>query len=150
MKIRTNLVSGIIFGLFAITFILFVPSQIAVPTFNTGGPSPRIIPYIVLGGILICSVGLIIQSLVFKKEKIIEFNFKIERAGLIMLGIILLFGGVMLRFGFITSVVITLPIMLFALGERKPFIYGFTLLGGIGVYFLFIEIFNITLPRVGG
>jgi putative tricarboxylic transport membrane protein len=150
MKIRTNLLSGIVFGLFSIIFILLVPSQVPVPAFDNGGPSPRIIPYIILGGILICSITLIIQSLVFKKEHIIVFDFKVEKSALITLGIMLLFGIVMLKFGFIVSVVTVLPIMLYALGERKPFIYGFTVLGGIGVYYLFIEVFNITLPAIGG
>ncbi|WP_069999079.1 tripartite tricarboxylate transporter TctB family protein [Cellulosilyticum sp. I15G10I2] len=150
MKIRTNLVSGIIFGLFSILFILLIPSQVAVPAYDNGGPSPRIIPYIVLGSILICSIILIIQSLVFKKENIIVFDFKVEKAALITVGVMLLFGFVMLKFGFIASVVTVLPIMLFALGERKPFIYGFTILGGIGVYYLFINVFNISLPAFGG
>lgn len=150
MKIRTNLVSGIIFGIFSIIFILLVPSQVAVPAYDNGGPSPRIIPYIILWGTLICSIALIIQSLVFKKEKIVVFDFKIEKAALIILGIMVLFGVVMLKFGFIVSVVVVLPILLFALGERKVFIYGFTILGGIGVYYLFIEIFNISLPAFGG
>ncbi|GAA0178991.1 hypothetical protein SH2C18_19490 [Clostridium sediminicola] len=150
MKIRTNLVSGIIFGIFSIIFILLVPSQVAVPAYDNGGPSPRIIPYIILWGTLICSIALIIQSLVFKKEKIIVFDFKIEKAALTILGIMVLFGVVMLKFGFIVSVVVVLPILLFALGERKLFIYGFTILGGIGVYYLFIEIFNISLPAFGG
>lgn len=150
MKIRTNLLSGIVFAIFSIVFILLIPTQVPVPAYDNGGPSPRIIPYIILWGTLICSVGLMIQSLVFKKERIIIFDFKIEKAALIILGIILLFGIVMLNFGFVVSVVTVLPIMLFALGERKPFIYGFTILGGIGVYYLFIEVFNISLPAFGG
>ena len=150
MKIRTNLVSGIIFGIFSIIFILLVPSQIPVPVYENGGPSPRIIPYIVLVGILICSVALIIQSLVFKKERIIVFDLKIEKAALTILGIMILFGVVMVKLGFIVSVVGVLPILLFVLGERKPFIYGFTIVGGIGVYYLFMEVFNISLPMFGG
>ncbi|MCL7748851.1 tripartite tricarboxylate transporter TctB family protein [Halalkalibacter alkaliphilus] len=150
MKIRTNLLSGIIFGIISIVFILLVPSQVAVPTFNNGGPSPRIIPYIVLYGMLICSVALIIQSLVFKKERIVVLDFKIEKASLIVLVIMILFGIVMLNFGFIISVIVVLPILLFILRERKPFIYGFTIFGGIGVYYLFTKVFNITLPVFGG
>jgi len=150
MKIRTNLVSGILLAILSIIFITLVPSQIAIPAYDNGGPSPRIIPYLVLYGILICSIALIIQSVVFKKEKIVIFDMKIERASLIMLGIMILFGVVMLNFGFIVSVVLVLPLMLFALGERKPFIYLFTIVGGVGVFYLFIEVFNISLPLFGG
>lgn len=150
MNIKSNLVSGIIFGISSIILILLVPSQIAIPTYDNGGPSPRIIPYFVLFGILICSLGLIIQSVAFKKEKVIVFDIKVEKAALIFLGLIILFGTIVLNFGFIVGVVLVLPMMLFALGERKPFIYVFTVAGGIGVYYLFINIFNISLPVFGG
>ena len=150
MKIRTNLASGILFGIVSILLIAIVPSQVAIPAYDNGGPSPRIIPYMVLSGILICSICLIIQSVVFKKEKIIVFDLKVEKASLVIIGLMLLFGIVLLKFGFIAGVVVVLPMMLFALGERKPFIYIFTILGGIGVYYLFINVFNISLPVFGG
>lgn len=150
MKIRTNLVSGIIFGVLSIILIILVPSQISIPAYDNGGPSPRIIPYLVLYGTLICSICLIVQSLIFKKERIIFFDIKVEKASITILGIILLFGFIMLKFSFILAVVVALPIMLFALGERKIFIYIFSILGGIGVYYLFIQVFNISLPKFGG
>ena len=150
MKIRTNLVSGISMGLVSLILLLLVPSQVPIPSYDNGGPSPRIIPYIVLGGILICSIGLILQSLVFKQEKIVEFDFKVEKASILILGLMLLFGFVTIRFGFLVGVGLVLPMMLFVLGERKPFIYLFTVAGGVGVYFLFINIFHISLPGLGG
>jgi len=48
-------------------------SGCAFPMFDSGAPSPRIIPGICLVGMLICSVILVIQSLVFKKDKEMEF-----------------------------------------------------------------------------
>lgn len=150
MKIRTNLVSGIVFGVLSLALILITPKEVSVPAFNNGGPSPRVIPYIVLIGTLICSVGLVIQSLVFKKEKIFYFDFEKEKASFINLAIMILFGIIMLKFGFIAGVIVVLPIMLYSLGERKPFIYIFTILLGIGVYFLFTKVFNISLPALGG
>lgn len=150
MKIRTNIVSGIVLGLASVMLLLMVPSQVPIPAYDNGGPSPRIIPYIVLGGILLCSLGLIIQSVIFKRETIVEFDFKVEKASLIIMGIMLLFGFITIRFGFIAGVVLVLPLMLFVFGERKPFIYLFTLAGGIGVYYLFINIFHISLPAWGG
>lgn len=150
MKIKTNLTSGIIIGIFSIVFLLLVQKEVPIPAYDNGGPSPRIIPYLVLSGMLLCSVGLIIESLVFKIEKIKEYDIKIEKTSIIMLLNIILFGILMLNFGFLIGVFVALPLMLFALGERKPFIYIFTILGGIGVYYLFLEVFNISLPRIGG
>jgi len=150
MQIKSNLVSGIVFAIISIVLILLVPSQVPVPAYDNGGPSPRIIPYMVLYGILICSFGLIIQSLLFKKEKKMVFDFKLEKAALVIMGIMILFGYLTIKFGFIVGVVIALPMMLYAMNERKPFIYIFTVVGGIGVYYLFVEVFNIFLPVLGG
>lgn len=150
MKIRTNLVSGIVFTVLSIALILVTPKEVPVPAYNNGGPSPRVLPYIVLIGTLICSLLLIIKSLIFKKEKIFEFDFSKEKASFINLGIMILFGTIMIKFGFIVGVIIGLPIMLFSFGERKPFIYIFTILLGIGVYYMFIKVFNISLPPLGG
>lgn len=150
MKIHTNLLSGIIFGILSLTMILIVPREIQVPTFDNGGPSPRIIPYLVLIGIFLCSLGLIIQSLLLKKEKIVHYNIKLEKASVVSLLVMILFGTVMVKFGFIMSVLVVLPIMVYSLGERKIFVYIVTMAAGVGVYFLFTKIFNISLPVFGG
>ena len=150
IKIKTNLVTGIMFSVISIILLLLVPSQISVPKFNNGGPSPRAIPYIVLIGILICGILLIIQSLVFKKDDIVTYNFKLEKPALIMIGIMILFCIIMVNLGFILAVLITLPIMLYYYGERKISVYIVTLIGGLAVYFLFVNVFNIFLPKLGG
>ncbi len=150
MQVKSNLVSGILFAIISIILILLVPSEVPVPAYDNGGPSPRMLPYMVLYGILICSAGLIIQSVFFKKEKIIFFDIKLEKASFVILGLMILFGVLTIQFGFIIGIVIALPLMLFAMGERKPFIYIFTVVAGIGVYYLFVEVFNIFLPVIGG
>ena len=48
-KIKTNLVSGVIMGVAALLLIILLPSQVRVPTYDSGAPSPRIIPGICLG-----------------------------------------------------------------------------------------------------
>jgi hypothetical protein len=149
MKIRTNLATGIIFGVLSGFLLSQVTNQVAIPTFDNGGPSPRIIPYITLSGIFISAVLLVFQSLVLKKEKVVEFNFGEEKAAFTIIGTMLLFGILMLKVGFVAGVVVALPLMLFLLGERKPFIYIFTVVAGFGVYFLFINVFKISLPAIG-
>jgi hypothetical protein len=150
VNIKTNLATGMLFSVISIILILLVPSQISVPKFSSGGPSPRAIPYMVLIGILICSICLIIQSAVFKKEEPTFFNIKTEKAAIIIMGIMTLFTIIMIKLGFLIAVVVVLPMMLFVYGERKPSVYIITLLGGIAVYYLFLNVFNISLPRFGG
>ncbi|MGL5057712.1 MAG: tripartite tricarboxylate transporter TctB family protein [Fusobacteriaceae bacterium] len=150
MNIRTNLFTGIIFGVLSLVLIFIIPSQIQIPSFDNGGPSPRVIPYMVLIGIFISSMGLIFQSLVLKKEKFFYYDFKLQKAGIISLIVISLFGVAMLKLGFLIAVLTIMPIMIFSLGERKIPVYIITVIAGVGIYFLFTEIFNISLPIFGG
>lgn len=85
IKIKTNLWSGIVMGLLSIAMLAVLPTQVRVPAFDSGAPSPRIIPAICLVGMLICSIALIVQSLVFKKEKIFEFAWSVEKPAFLMI-----------------------------------------------------------------
>lgn len=149
-KIKTNLWSGIIMGLFSIAMLLVMPAQVRLPMFDSGAPSPRIIPGICLVGTLICSVILVVQSLIFKKEKIMEFEWKKEKPCLFLIFLLCAFTALIINIGFIPAVVIIFPIMLFYCGERKPAIYIFTVVAGIGIFFLFKYVFHISLPGIPG
>ena len=118
--------------------------------FDSGAPSPRIIPGICLAGTLICSVILLIESLVFKKEKEIEFDWAKEKPCIFLIVLLCAFVALIINIGFIPGVVIIFPIMLWYCGERKPFIYIFTLAAGIGIFFLFKYVFHISLPGIPG
>ncbi len=150
MKIKTNLWSGIIMGLASMVLLVVSPNQVQTPAYDSGAPSPKIIPMLVLSGILICSVYLIVQSLVFKKEKIYEFDLKKELPAIILIAMMIGFVFLIIKFGFIVGVAVIFPVLLFYFGERKPFIYIFSLVCGIGIYFLFTNVFNISLPKFPG
>lgn len=132
-KIKTYLWSGIVMGVFSILMLLAMPSQVRLPMFDSGAPSPRIIPGICLVGILICSAILLIESLVFKKEKIIEFDWSKEKPCIFLIALLCVYVALTIYIGFIPAVIIIFPIMLWYCGERKPFIYIFTLAMGIGI-----------------
>ena len=149
-NIKTNLWSGIVMGLFSIIMLIVMPSQVRLPMFDSGAPSPRIIPGVCLVGTLACSLILIAQSLVFKKEKIIEFDWKKEKPCIFLIFLLCVFVALVINIGFIPAVIIVFPIMLYYCGERKPFIYIFTLVAGIGVFFLFKYVFHVSLPGIPG
>lgn len=150
LKIKTNLVSGIIFILIGIAILVLIPGQIKIPAHLTTGPSPQIIPRLAAVGMLICSAILIIQSLVFKKEKIIEIDFKYEKTTFLIIASVLLFGILMITAGYLIAVWVVIPLMLFLMKERKIPAYIVCLAIGTGIYFLFNNVFYIFLPKIGG
>ncbi len=150
MKIKTNLCTGIIMGIFSILLLIALPTQVPLPMFDSGAPSPRILPMFALIGILIASIALIIQSLVFKQEKIYEFDLKNELPMIITIGLLCLFAALIITIGFILASCIVFPILLFYVGERKPAIYIITILAAVMIFYLFKFILNISLPGFGG
>ncbi|WP_367567330.1 tripartite tricarboxylate transporter TctB family protein [Lacrimispora sp.] len=149
-KIKTYFWSGLVMGLLSVAMLLAMPSQVRLPMYDSGAPSPRIIPGVCLVGVLICSAALLVQSLVFKKDKIIEFDWKKEKPCIFMIILLCLFTALTINVGFVPAVVVVFPVMLFYCGERKPFIYIFTLVSGIGIFYLFRYVFHVSLPGFPG
>ena len=145
-KIKTNLVTGIVMGLLSIFLLVVMPKQVRVPAFDSGAPSPRIIPGVCIVIMLVCSVILVIQSLVFKKEKIVEFDWQNEKPAILLSALLCIYVFLIIKLGFIIASAITFIIVLFYSGERKPFIYIFTIALAIGIYFLFSKVFHVSLP----
>ena len=145
-KIKTNLVTGIVMGLLSIFLLVVMPKQVRVPAFDSGAPSPRIIPGVCIVIMLVCSVILVIQSLVFKKEKIVEFDWQNEKPAILLIALLCIYVFLIIKLGFIIASAITFIIVLFYSGERKPFIYIFTIALAIGIYFLLSKVFHVSLP----
>ena len=145
-KIKTNLVTGIVMGLLSAFLLYIMPQQVRVPAYDSGAPSPRIIPGIALVVTLVCSIVLVIQSLVFKKEKIVEFDWEKEKPAILLIVLMCLYVFLIIKIGFILASAITFIIVLFYCGERKPFIYIFTIALAVGIFFLFSKVFHVSLP----
>lgn len=135
-------------GLFSGIMLYILPEQVRLPSYDSGAPSPRIIPGVMLVGILICSIALIIQSVVLKKEKIYVFEVSEEKPAILIIAMLCGFSALILNLGFMIAVCIFVPVLLFYFGERKPFIYIFTLALGFVIYMLFTSVLNISLPSL--
>lgn len=146
IKIKTNLLTGIVMGVFSVVMLLVMPSQVRLPMWDSGAPSPRIIPGICLVGMLICSLILLFQSLVLKKEHIYEFVWENEKPELILIAAMVLFVVGIHFLGFVPAGIIVFCWMQWFEGERKPPIYIYTIFMVIFVYFLFQNVFHIDLP----
>ena len=145
-KIKTNLVSGVIMGVAALLLIILLPSQVRVPTYDSGAPSPRIIPGICLAIMLVSSIALIIQSLVLKQEKVVEFDWAKEKPAILGMCVYI---GLMLCIGYVLASLIVFPLALFYVGERKPGPYIVVLVSAFAIFLLFKNVFNISLPALG-
>ena len=145
-KIKTNLVTGILMGALSAFLLIVMPQQVRVPAFDSGAPSPRIIPGVCIVVMLICSIVLIFQSLVLKKEKIVEFDWQKEKPAIFLIALMCLYVFLIIKIGFILASAIIFVILLFYCGERKPYIYIFTILAAVGIFFLFSSVFHVSLP----
>ena len=143
-KIKTNLVSGVIMGVAALLLIILLPSQVRVPAYDSGAPSPRIIP-----GICLAIMLVIIQSLVLKQEKIVEFDWEKEKPAILLILGMCVYIGLMLCIGYVLASLIVFPLALFYVGERKPGPYIVVLVAAFAIFLLFKNVFNISLPALG-
>lgn len=146
IKIKTNLWSGIIMGVLSLVLLILLPQQVRIPAYDSGAPSPRIIPGICIILMLIFSIVLIIQSLVFKKEKIVEFDFNKEKPAILLILLLCVYVALIIIVGFIPASIITFVVLLAYCGERKPFIYIFAIVFAVAIFFMFKYIFNVSLP----
>ncbi len=145
-KIKSNLWTGIIMGVISIILLICIPSQIRIPGYDSGAPSPRIIPTICLIVMLVFSIVLIIQSLVFKKEDIVEFDLNKELPAIILIAMLCVYVPLIIYLGFVLASVIVFPCLLFFIGERKPSVYLVAIVFAFIIYFLFKYVFNVSLP----
>lgn len=147
-KIKTNLVSGIVMGIFSLILLLTLPSQVRVPAYDSGAPSPRVIPGACIVLMLIFSVVLIVQSVVFKKEKIVEFDWEKERPVILMILMMCVYMALIIYMGYIFASIVTFIAVLLYCGERKPSVYVVTVVASVVIFFLFKNVFNIQLPAL--
>lgn len=148
-NIKTNLATGIIMGGFALIMLATLSSQIREPAYDSGAPSPRLIPAICLMIMLVSAIVLIIQSLVFKKEEIVEFDWEKERPVIVMIIGLCVYVAMILCIGYVLASIITFVAILFYCGERKPGPYIVSIVAAVLIFLMFKNIFHISMPSLG-
>lgn len=147
-KIKTNLVSGIVMGLISLILLVAMPSQVRVPAYDSGAPSPRIIPTACIVLMLVFSIILIIQSLVFKKEKIVEFDWEQEKPVIVLILMMCIYVALIIYMGYVIASIVTFIAVLLYCGEKKLPTYVVTVAASVVIFFLFKNVFNIQLPAL--
>ena len=113
------------------------------------GTKCRDIPTVCLVIMLIASIALIIQSLVLKKEKIVEFDWSKEKPAILLIIGMCIYVALMLCIGYVLASIIVFVAVQFYCGERKPGIYIYTIVAAVLIFLMFKNIFNISLPSLG-
>lgn len=113
------------------------------------GTKCRDIPTVCLVIMLIASIALIIQSLVMKKEKIVEFDWSKEKPAILLIIGMCIYVALMLCIGYVLASIIVFVTVQFYCGERKPGIYIYTIVAAVLIFLMFKNIFNISLPSLG-
>lgn len=150
MNIKTNLVSGIFFVCISLILLFLMPSQIQVYSTVSFLESAKAAPLIAILIMLICGLLLIFQSLVLKKENIVVLQFKEQKYAIYTILFMILFAALIYLLGFlIASIVTVLGLYKFyGIKSKKQLIS--LLLIAVFVYFVFINVFHISLPGIGG
>ena len=113
-------------------------------------PDPRTgLPGICLAIMLVSSIALLIQSLVLKQEKVVEFDWEKEKPAILLIVGMCVYIGLMLSIGYVLASIIVFPLVLFYVGERKPGPYIVVLISAFVIFLLFKNVFNISLPALG-
>jgi hypothetical protein len=150
MKVRTNLVGGSIFIVFGTVLLALLNKQVITYGNITFLQSAKVLPFIAEIVMIIGGIALVIESLVFKKDNIVEFIWKEQKNAVLTIGFFCVFAGGIYFFGFIVGAVLFL-ISMFVFYKNRSILQLVCLLALIiGVYFLFTGVFYVQLPGFGG
>ena len=124
---------------------LLIPSQVGVERKATYGINSRTLPYALSVLMAVCGVGLMIQSLIFKKDEVKELELKKEGVGLLYM-LVLLAYGIGFNYSFLISTVLLGVITLAFLKDKKWLHYLIVVIVTAAIYFIFTELLHLRLP----
>ena len=145
IKYRSNLTAGCIAIIAAVVLFLIIPSQVGVERKATFGINSRTLPYALSVLMAVCGAGLIIQSLVFKKDEIKEMELKKEGIGLLYM-LVLLAYGIGFTHSFLISTVLLGVITLVFLKDKQWTHYLIVVIFTVAIYLIFTELLHLRLP----
>ncbi len=147
LKIKTHLVGGIFTAVIAVILLLLLPSQIGDELMLPKGQiASNFVPTLLLYLMLGLSILLIIQSLFFKIEHIVEISIsEVRDVGVFTLNLLV---SVILfhLLGFIVSMIAMCAMTFLQLKCKRKSIYITSAALIVVVYFSFTTLLNVPLP----
>lgn len=145
IKYRSNLMAGCLAIVAAVVLFLIIPSQVGLESSATFGITSRTLPYALSILSAACGVGLIIQSLVFKKDEVKEVDLGQEGKGILYM-LVLLAYGLGFSHSFLISTSLLGIVTLAFQKDKKPLHYVVVVAVVAVLYFTFTELLHVRLP----
>ncbi len=147
MKIhyRSNLSAGCL--AIAVGLILFfvIPGQVGLESQSVHGITSRTLPYALAILIMGSGIGLLVQSLILKKDKTKELDLKKEGIGVIYM-ICLLAYGIGFSYSFVISTALLGCVTLAFRKCKKVSYYVIVLVVTMSLYAVFTQFLHVQLP----
>ena len=148
VNLYVDIITPIIFIIFAVAVLLAMPKQIAL--LSSGSINERSFPTLLMFLIIICGVVLLIKEIYNiiskKKANIVETTVLVEVKALIILGILVLYWLLMGLVGFIISSILLGLAMLMFFRVKKPSYYIIVSVVAVLIGVFFRYVLNVRLP----
>lgn len=148
VRLYVDIITPIIFIIFAVAVLLAMPKQIAL--LSSGSINERTFPTMLMLLIIICGVALLIKEIYNiiskKKANIVETTVMVEVKALIILGILVLYWLLMGLVGFIISSILLGLAMLMFFRVKKPSYYIIVSVVAVLIGVFFRYVLNVRLP----
>lgn len=148
VRLYVDIITPIIFIIFAVAVLLAMPKQIAL--LSSGSINERTFPTMLMLLIIICGVALLIKEIYNiiskKKANIVETTVMVEVKALIILGILVLYWLLMELVGFIISSILLGLAMLMFFRVKKPSYYIIVSVVAVLIGVFFRYVLNVRLP----
>jgi putative tricarboxylic transport membrane protein len=144
IKIRANLVTGIMFGIISIIIWYLIPSQII--TRETATVNAKFVPSLVTAVMFLLSLALIVQSLVFKKDKDVEIRLGKEAKMLVVLLMLIGYAVLLSFIGYVFSSILFCVGFLLYMKSKQWTFYVISLVAIILLKLIFTMVLQVPLP----
>ena len=148
IKVKANLWSGIVSIIWALTlWFILIPNFIVMKRVPTSvAQNPQYMPRFIAIITFVLGVVLIVESLLFNKEKIVTLVIQDELRALGYCAILVVFAILIKRIGFLASASMLCVGTLLYLKSKTWYFYAIGLTVTFSIYFVFKNYLGILLP----
>jgi len=148
LKIKSNLLGGIVSIVISLLVLKIIPLQISGKSWNPSKFSlnAEYMPKFFAGGIFIMGLLLMFQSLVLKKEVYYIIVLKDEFRILIYASILSIYAILIPIIGYIISSIMLVVVTLLYLKEKNYRYYLYAIIFVLVIYYVFTFVLKVTLP----